>query len=352
MADTLGHETLSQRLAQIPEYLDQTLGLELPSLEPLAASRGVVATGMGSSEAAARYLVRLLNLWTPVRAEFLPLNQFYSMPAQRRDARHLVVFTQGLAPNAQIALAQRRQFSGLTLVTSSTEQGQSQAGKGDRAELLQTLAKQGATIVRHPLENEFEILPRVIGPVCAMATALIIAANIGNKKLPKPEILTAIQADFRAQQSIHTLADELLAGVDFYFANPTQLYAQNLSAKVLETIFRPAPRVRDLFDYSHGPFQAEIVTPAHRWLFTSAEAAEQALVNDTSDLFNRINTAHVITSPLPEPFAIFYYESVLNQIVAEAARRSGANLIDWPGKGLDGEGYALNQPFTLKDATE
>ncbi|WP_309399057.1 hypothetical protein [Cerasicoccus maritimus] len=350
MPDPLGHEILSQRLTQIPQYLEQTLGLVLPSLDKLAAAKGVVATGLGSSEAAARYLVRLLNLWTPIRAEFLPLNHFYNAAAQ--DDRHLVVFTQGLAPNAQIALAQRKQYAGLTLVTSSTEEGQINAGKGDRAKLLQALANEGTTIIRHPLENEFEILPRVIGPVCAIAAALVIAAKLGEQTLPTADILSAFSEELPAELSLSELADELLSGVDFYFANPTLLYSQNLAAKLLETTFRPAPCLRDVFDYSHGPFQAETLAPANRWIFGTDYEAECKLIADTAGLFNRISPAQVIMSPLPEPFAIFYYESVLNHIVVEAARRSGANLIDWPGKGQDGEGYALNEPFSGKDACE
>ncbi|MEM0966220.1 MAG: hypothetical protein AAGJ81_08750 [Verrucomicrobiota bacterium] len=349
MAASAGLEILKDRISQIPQFLAETFDSVFPHPEKLRSSSGVVATGLGSSEAAARYLVRLLNEWTSIPAEFLPLNRFYQSKPAEENSRYLIVFTQGLAPNAQIALARRESYSGLTLITSSTTKGQRAAGKPDRADLLEKVREEGATIFCHPFENEFEILPRVIGPVCTMASALLIGSSLSERNIPVGEILSFFEHPPLDDLTTDKLAAEILAGVDFYFTDLTVLYAQNLSAKILETLFLRAPSCRDVFDYSHGPFQAETQNPSSRWIFSSQSQADHTLLKEIGPLFDRINPARAFSSPLPEPYSIFYYESLLNQITLQAAAEYGVDLVDWPGKGLDKEGYSLASPFEEKE---
>jgi creatinine amidohydrolase len=345
MQQTGGLDILAQRIGEVPQYLQQCLKSSI--VRPFAPARGrqVVITGIGSSEAAAKYLATLLNRSGLISAEYLPTAAFYGKLPPASAAKEFVVFTQGLSPNAQISLERRDQFSSLTLVTSSTLAGQRQSGKLDRAQLLQTLIDEGTTIVTHPLEDEFEILPRIIGPICALLTAWRLAQSIlyGEALSVKiePLLQQAWEVALPADAVLDQCAEELLEGTDFYFTNNSSLYAQNLAAKVLETVFRSPPRIRDVFDYSHGPFQAERAHPQHRWIFTCAVASETDLYARLQPLFERINSPQVILSPLPEPFAVFYYERFLNEVVLRAARMSGQDLINWPGKSEDGEGYSL-----------
>ena len=346
-----GLDILAQRIEQVPECLRQTLAPSLPTPVFAGAAREVITTGIGSSEAAAKYLQAQLNRIPQQHAEFLPTCAFYGELPAASARKHLVVFTQGLSPNAQIVLARRSQFAGLTLVTSSTLEGQRQAGKTDRAQLLQDLEAEGASIVTHPMEDEFEILPRIIGPVCALLAAWKVAASVAEAQSTAAQarisdMLDAVWAvDLPDTELLERCAHELLTGVDFYFSDCSSLYAQNLAAKVLETVFCAPPRIRDLLDYSHGPFQAERAQPGHRWIFTSEQPAALDLVARLRPLLERVNPPVIIQSPVPEPYAIFYYERFLNVVVLRAAKLAGYNLIDWPGKLEDGEGYALQQPY-------
>ncbi len=348
MTQQRGLEILAQRIDEVPQWLQQTLAKPLPRPFLSGEVRQVVTTGIGSSEAAAKYLCALLNRTHSVHAEYLPTAAFYGeLPPASAD-KHLVVFTQGLSPNAQIAIECRAHFAGLTLVTSSTLEGQRAAGKADRAELLQGLEREGATILSHPMEDEFEILPRIIGPICALVAAWQLAQSIqpDDSLAQLPQWLQRVwEADLPAVAVLDQCAEELLAGTDFYFTNRSSLYAQNLPAKVLETAFRAPPRIRDALDYAHGPFQAERARAGHRWVFTSNAPAEVDLLARLRPLFERINASTIIRSPLPEPFAIFYYERFLNAVALRAAQFAGQDLIDWPGKSEDGEGYALQQPY-------
>ncbi|WPJ96944.1 hypothetical protein SH580_04385 [Coraliomargarita algicola] len=348
MVPPSGLDILAARIEQVPQYLQLTWDASLPGHCLLGGIEQVAVTGIGSSEAAAKYLVSLLNRTGVVQAEFLPTAAFYAELPAGCAAKQLVVFTQGLSPNAQIAIAGREHFAGLTLVTSSTVEGQRQAGKVDRAALLERLEREGAMILTHPMEDEFEILPRVIGPICALLAAWQIQQSLSHHGpvVPMQSLLRQVwAAELPDVASLERCAAELLAGTDFYFTNSSSLYAQNLPAKVLETVFCAAPRIRDVFDYAHGPFQADRVRPLNRWIFTSETPAEVDLLTRLQPLLERINPPTIIRSPLAEPFAIFYYERFLNAVVLRAANLAGHDLVNWPGKSEDGEGYALAHAY-------
>jgi creatinine amidohydrolase len=142
MSDTApppGQELLRQRLAAIPGGLE-SLGRDWPGRSPKAGTPSrVVVTGLGSSEAHARYLVRLLNRRTRIPAEFLPTGAFVDCGFGGWADRTLVVFSQGLSANARIALARRDAFRGLVLFTAATPEGLVAAGKAERAEFLRGL---------------------------------------------------------------------------------------------------------------------------------------------------------------------------------------------------------------------
>jgi len=348
MSRDRGLEILEKRIGEVPQWLRQTLSDPFPKQCLSPEVQQVVTTGIGSSEAAARYLTALLNKTQSVASEYLPSSSFYGELPPSTTGKHLVVFTQGLSSNAQIALERRDQFAGVTLVTSSTPEGQTKSGKTDRATLLQALDREGVSIVTHPMEDEYEILPRIIGPICSLLAAWKIAQSLeGEDSTSQMErsLESAWAIDLPDDDVLHQCAEELILGTDFYFTNSTYLYAQNLPAKVLETAFCPPPRIRDVLDYSHGPFQAERATPGHRWIFTSEEPAEADLLAHLQPLLERVNRPTIIKSPFPEPFAIFYYERFLNAVVLCAAKLAGHNLIDWPGKSEDGEGYSLQHPY-------
>lgn len=353
MSVTRGREILRDRMREIPEHFRAMLATPLPPLPDRLRANRLIATGVGSSEAAARYFVALLNAGGVV-AEFRPPSFFYSSdPNGIAAGTSLALFSQGLAPNAGIVLAHRHRFVQTMLFTAATAEGQRAAGKESRAAMLEKLADEGAAIVRHPLENEYEILPRVVGPVCALAAAYRVAqALTRNDSADKPEHrLETVVPWFDAGETGEdrgscAWAEDLVAGVNFLFTNPSGLYAQNLSCKILEGIFRSPPVLYDALTYSHGPFQLDCVAPRAKWLFTSGAAEEVDMIRCLRPLLERAGPLRVVTSPLPEPLSIFYYEAFLNRVILAALERYPVDLINWPGKGLDREGYDIDRPYS------
>ena len=177
--DALGHGLLRRRVASA-----WPMARSLLHAGPLAPWRplqgGVVATGVGSSEAHARYLAGLLRRFAGVPAWFEPLSAFLDpcFPARHGRDHTLVVFSQGLGPNAQIALERRGEFGSVVLATSATEEGQRNSGRDGRAEWIARLRGEGARVEWFPVEDEYTILVRVIGPLCGMAAAWRLAASV------------------------------------------------------------------------------------------------------------------------------------------------------------------------------
>lgn len=350
---TGGRDILRERIQLIPDHLRLLLASPSPLL-PDSVGRGrLIATGVGSSEAAARYLVALLNEGG-MAAEFQPLNFFYASTLGRVEpGTTLALFSQGLAPNSGIVLSHRHRFSQTLLFTAATPEGQRAGGKENRARLLETLMEEGATILRHPMENEYEILPRVVGPVCAMAAAYRAAQSLvpGHLMEPGEPDLAAILPLFEHSPGEASelsdpapYVDDLMSGVNFLFTNPSHIYGQNLSCKVLETLFQSPPALSDALTYSHGPFQLDCVHPRPKWLFTSQQPEEVELSRRLTPLLERAGPLRVFSAALSGPLAIFHYEAFLNQLMLSALDRHPVDLVDWPGKGADQEGYEIDQP--------
>src|SRR5262249_58617891 len=115
--------------------------------------RRLATTGIGSSEAHARLLAHLVAEHTALPARFLPPSALLvPVPGCAEDA--LVVFSQGLSPNAQLALAHAARWRRVVAATAVTDAGR-----------LAALRARGVTVVPFAGEGEFGTLVRVIGPL-------------------------------------------------------------------------------------------------------------------------------------------------------------------------------------------
>jgi hypothetical protein len=258
------------------------------------------------------------------------------------DPGLLVVFSQGLSANAMVALAHREAFAGTVLVTSASADGLAAAGKHTAAALLGTLQNDPrCRVLSHPMENEYTILPRIIGPLCAMAASLQLAAALA----PVQQDISAVSAaDITAcapdAANLDSWAAELLSGPDFYFTCPCADFSQHLAAKVMEGLFLPPPQCRDLFEYAHGPYQLNCRSAKPAWVFSSGSDEESELTRRISPLLPE--PVRQIRSQLPAPYAIFAFDHFLNTVLCKAVAMSQPDLINWLGKGSDGPAYGIS----------
>lgn len=316
---------------------------------------GVLATGVGSSEAHARYLVALLRRHTAVPAWFEPLSAFLDpgFPGPSSRDRTLVVFSQGLAPNARLALARRGLFGSVVLATASTVEGQERAGRGDRAGWLQRLSAEGCRMERFPLEEEYSTLVRLVGPLCGFAAAWRLAASVEGNRLP-PSSTLVDELDAWASspwpaRMLEAIGSELDAHRDgFVVATGDGLSgcAENVVAKFVEGLYWRGPRVVDLLALAHGHLQQLMARPEPVWVLGDcalARRAEEVLAGAGLPARRVPLPGRVEVAPLAA-------ELLLNPVLLGLARRLGVDQVNWPGKGMDGGLYGISRREDVDDA--
>ena len=112
-----GLQRLRSRLASLPEVLRWAAALPGPAFGPTPFRR-ILTTGLGSSEAHARYLASLLCSELGLAARFVPTAALARPPHATVSEDLLVVFSQGLSPNARVALEHAPAYAHCLLVTA------------------------------------------------------------------------------------------------------------------------------------------------------------------------------------------------------------------------------------------
>lgn len=306
---------LAERLRLLPDTLRETLSVALP--EPPRASRWLT-TGIGMSEAPARLLACLLRR-RGVLADFAPLS---SLQPSASDSA-LVVFSQGLSPNASIALSRASMHPHALLVTS-----------------LETVGAPGLSLVRHPPADESGLLLRTLGPAAASLIACRLAHAITGDPSLSPEALAEIP---NAVARAHTDAALGAAPVALITSGIACEYALLARWSLLEALLVHDPPVWDALQFAHGPFQC-----VHPRAFTlvalesSADPAGRALIDRLAPLLSPERHRLVrLTASLPQPLCLFEQHSLLTRMCLDHLERHPRDLAHWPGQGLDSPLYDL-----------
>ncbi|HMO64952.1 MAG TPA: creatininase [Verrucomicrobiota bacterium] len=340
--DPLGHALLAKRLLAVNGHLADMLAAPPPARRERLGPGRLTATGVGSSEAHARYLVWLLNTFTEHPAEFVPLSAFAAAPGPRATERTLVVFSQGLSQNARLALEPADRFGRLVLFTAATEAGLRRAGHPCRADLLARLVIRGAEIAPFPLEDEYAILIRVVGAACGFLAARQWAAALPGSRLPalRPEDVLVPFLD-----PPHGDAAILLRSPPLLVPPPLGECGGTLACKFVEGLFVPAPPLVDLLGFAHGAFQQLAAQPRPVLLLAPSQGPFAELARRARQMCARIG-AEVTVLPLagPPDLAPLEAEARLIALLIEAVRRAGVNQREWPGQGLDAPLYAFPDP--------
>ena len=348
--ESQGKELIAERVSVAPELVAAMLARPFPArCQDDLRIRRVVATGIGSSEAQARYFVWLLNTFTDVPACFVPLAEFME-PFQPVAGCTLAVFSQGLSANAAFALRQADRFAHTVGFTAATEKGQRSVGRPERADLLAWLRSQGAEIVPFPVEDEYTVLIRLIGPVCGLVAAHQFVESLPGSRLePLADVGGQIQewangaaaAELRA--ALRADSPAWATGGLVLLPAPLSEFSQNVACKFVEGLFWAAPAMVELMQFAHGPFQQLARAPRPVCLVEGARAADRQLARGAAIMLESIGIRPVVL-PLscPAAHAPIALELILNPIFRDLIVHFGVNQVEWPGKGLDGPIYQLS----------
>ncbi|MCC6522954.1 MAG: hypothetical protein IT373_09855 [Polyangiaceae bacterium] len=312
-----------------------------------AARRDFVCTGAGASEGPARFLVALCRRHLGVRAHFAPLSAF-AAPNELLRGDALVVFSQGLSPNARLALGHAGDYALTVLFTSVAPDAA--APESDPSGVgFRLLGRRGRVAVLPPA-SEARMLVRLSGPAVATLGALLFAADLARGRgrplfdaLPDlPRLIGAARRRVRGE--LAALADELpFPRVAFVAAAGYGEYCHGLRWKLLEGLGLPDPPVWDVLQIVHGPLQQFY---DERLLVVTLESAGRPRERP---LFDRLAQVLVpgrhrllrLEARAEPPFSWFEHDALCNALLVKWLEKSPRDLIDWPGKDADGPLYCL-----------
>jgi len=320
-----GHAILAARVREIPAALARTAARALPSLalgdRPV---RRVVATGVGSSAAHATLLAHELRRGGR-DATTVPLSAFLAPPPPAPDDV-LVVFSQGLSPNAQLTLDGAARWRRVVLVTAVTDETR-----------LAPWRARSAVVHTIDGEDEYGTLVRVIGPMTGYVAAIRLAAMLGGAAAPD---LTLPPAPAAAPPID---AATLAAPLAFLTTGTYGELVQNLQYKVMEGMLLPMPPVWDALHLAHGPFQQRVGGPATFLALTRPDApGEDAVLDRFATMLDPArHTLLRLPARSPVPLALFEHEAALNALLLRFIAAREVDQVAWPGRDADVPLYTL-----------
>ena len=316
-------------IASLPGELTRALECPLPRLA--RAPRTLITTGIGASEGPARILAGL-SAEAGLCARFCPVSAF---SAHQPTAELLVCFSQGLSPNAHLALAAEHAFTTRWLVTSVDP---SSAPDKKRAALARLVARRIVPIVIPPAD-EPESLARFVGPSLAALTAMRLAALLSGDRALATRLADApaAYATLHSRAAATTVLEGALA---FVHAGPFAEASYAHRWKVLETLLNVDPPVWDALQFAHGPLQACHGKPLTLLLLEAANqgALFERLSRTLSPARHRVLR---LAASLPAPLSFFQHAAALDALLLATLEQAPRDLFDWPGRHGDKPLYEL-----------
>ncbi|MFT3771876.1 MAG: hypothetical protein QM820_41235 [Minicystis sp.] len=317
---------LETRARTLPAEIARALALDAPS-PALPRGASVVVTGVGASEGPARYLAHLLHR-AGRRAVFTPLSAFVlGDTAALGDA--LVIFSQGLSPNARLALRRAPEHATAILITST----RIDAAPAEIRACLEAFARAGGRTIAIPPDEESGTLVRLVGPVVAMIAAARFAAPDGAPIDPTalarlPDL--AATAEARAADAIAALPPLALhRRLAFVAAGSSIDGAHGLRCKWLEGLGAPEPPLWDVLQIAHGPFhelfdeEATLVTLEH----ATAPPVERELFDRLTRMMVPCRHAVLrLRAALPPPLGAIDHELLVTALLLRALRERSKDL--------------------------
>jgi creatinine amidohydrolase len=335
---------LEQRCLASPDFV-RSLAFE--SLQPVATvlqfADCIFITGVGASEGPARLLASCL-LGQHRHVRFIPLSGLIAgdhrpwLPSS--GSSRLVVFSQALSPNAQMALDAGKEFTTTILFCGPNVRVDETASVIPAKQLI---------VIRHPPESEMGFLVRVTGPAVASAMALALA-----------ELVTSQSTNDELRARLHQCANAMetqlhagLADVDFVQHPPTFLVygidgvERNhlLRWTLLECLDKHDPSSWELLAFAHGAFQ-NIFDTSRTLLLPRAldDAALDPLVERLRVMLSQTrHTLIELRSELPRPWCLLEHLAAVQALMLGYLRQNPRDLNTWPGHGRDGALYTLDR---------
>jgi hypothetical protein len=322
---TVPIDELERRLLSIPQLLEETLATDLALSDGLANVESWDITGMGGSQGPALLLDDALSS-LGIASRWITNTALLEEPTINQRDRGLVIFSQGLSPNAHIALKRADSYRSSILVTS-------------RPDAAAIAGFRGA-VLGHPPTQEGGALVRLAGPACAALVALKIAKALSRPQSPALENWT--DELHHVPDAVRGVLDEpsiplegslnacLTIGRDTCIGGP-------LMWKWQEALYTPLVPSLDVLSFAHGPFQSLFHQEAQ---FLCLSRPDRTLHRQLWERLEQMlkPTKHrlrFLIARLPGPLAYFEFNAALDRLALTEVRQKRLDVHNWPGKGAD-----------------
>ena len=290
--DSKGHHILQQRIKNSNNYL---MDLNQPDFE-VSKELSYLVTGIGTSMVHAKYLVNNAKD-RGYKMNFIPINGITKNNSERYDK--LIVFSQGLSPHG---IRPIKYFSknNIILFTAVTKKNKN----ANKVNILNRVDK----VINYPLEDEYDILIRTIGPICGYGIINKIF-NIVNPTLKSHyNIPNNFIKNIIKKQSITLIINY-----------PLTEYYQNLEYKFIEGAFIKTVNIVDELGFAHGYYQNT----------KNGDSCFIMINNNNKNLKDLLEDKSLYEI---ESNSIIEIEHIIDIIVLKLVRIGNINQKNWPGK--------------------
>lgn len=277
-----------------------------------ALGSDVVVTGVGASAGPARLFAWLLAHRLRRPAWFAPISAFSG--GSPPPGRTLVLVSQGLSPNARLALQHARSYDSVLVITSM------RPANVEPARLLADVQAEGGTVVVLPPPEEEGTLLRVLGPATAsLAACLIVERARGSsevdavvERLPAAIASAQERALLAASHVPSTLFDGPCAMVSMG-VDPAVLHAHQW--KWLEGLRVEEPFGWDVLEIAHGPIQSATRPMPFIVLAGQGEGGGELVERLGRVITPAGHALVVLESALPDPFSFVDHDAQLDALL-------------------------------------
>ena len=335
--DMFGYDSIYHRIKQTPDCIfeSETAITDIFTVLKSYPDSRFITTGIGSSEAHARYLAHLSN-----RVEYVPSG------CVTTDDRMLILFSQGLSPNSTKCLTKFGYR--VILITTYTH------GKAAKDDILNKVKKCGH-VITYPKEIPDNTLVRITGPY----VGYVLAQSIGDAlngvgfldSCDLSSIVSKISGYVHVRnnaRSVHGISYDVVrkfsskTEVLLLLPSSMEQYSCDLANRFIEGCFVSARTCSDV-EFAHGNYQyLEQNTADMIVLRVITPDSEEELITAIDKLLQR-HTSHTIEIGDPDPLCqILTTMSILNDLMYQIIQDMSINQRSWPGKARQSILYDLD----------
>lgn len=303
--DCLGHCLIEQRIRLAKVYYKD---IEIIRNGNIDMKKKVIISGIGTSAVHGKFL-EYLGKKNGYNFEYMTIDNV-------KDGKEkvLILFSQGLSPNAQILLDY--DWDDIVLITS--------VASGDKLKLCH----KAKIIYRFPLENEFGTLMRIVGPLVGFSVCINFMEDIGCKIFKDWKINW--NYDEKEMDNVVRYMRKFRPQVKLVYDSSVMNRSglENLQLKFLEGIFYESMlEICDILEFSHGYYQ-NLMYHNNNLLVLLGNNKDmdkiEEMVRGKSYVW-RINGYGDMRD-------VIYCENIFNEFCLRLMRWWGVDQINWKGR--------------------